>query len=641
MRACENTMEKLMQKTKTMLCVMVASMMVATGCPSDPDPTPDAGPVDMTPDADVGPDVPDTDVPDTPPDLEDVGPDVDAQPDADMAPDMCVPLSECPVDACGMLDDGCGGTLDCGVCDCVDGEPTEPSCGPCGLGAASCNEDDELSCTTPQVPGLESLSCDAIIYVDKGAAGGLEQGTRREPFVTLTQALDAIGQDETKTLVLLTSEGPLSEDIIVVPDGVSMVGGYSRDWLYSSTAKTTLDAGAFDTNSLSTHKALRVVGATKPMLLEGLDLRMRSADNSYRTTVGISLESVQGPLVLDRVEVLAGRGSSGSNGVVGADGRNGVPGDDAGAFVRREFPAPGSGNSPAILAECPMSVGGDGGFGGSPPSADQGGQATSPTAGQRSPLGAVGGQSGAQNISRDGQPGSDGSKGADGADGGNSNPVDAQGVLRFSFIANPGSGHSPFFAGLFGVSGRDGDDGVGGGGGGGGEWWEDGLAQDEYPGGSGGSGGHGGCGGAGGTGGEGGGSSLALAVYDSPAVVIRRSKFEGGLAGDGGNGAMGGRGGIGAVGGEGTKDTQFPQVTLANLGGDGGRGGDGGDGGMGGGGNGGHSIGALCDAPVDVDTETTFTSSDTTARGGFAGDLTTPALDGLLFDQIGCVAADP
>lgn len=112
---------------------------------------------------------------DPPGGAKDAGPTTDRDAGAD-----CVP-SACPADACGMVDDGCGGTLDCGTCGCTPGtftvdcpeRPCETLTG-CEAGACTyepvicdfelcacpdgteCGDEDPRPCG----PGCPSLVCD-------------------------------------------------------------------------------------------------------------------------------------------------------------------------------------------------------------------------------------------------------------------------------------------------------------------------------------------------------------------------------------------------------------------------------------------------------------------------------------------------
>jgi len=55
----------------------------------------------------------------------------------------CTPVTQCALDQCGMITDGCGSTIDCGTCGCIDDNFAEfcPS-RPCEV-ATSCNADRE------------------------------------------------------------------------------------------------------------------------------------------------------------------------------------------------------------------------------------------------------------------------------------------------------------------------------------------------------------------------------------------------------------------------------------------------------------------------------------------------------------------
>jgi hypothetical protein len=64
----------------------------------------------------------------------------------------CTPRVFCEEDECGVVDVGCGETIDCGVCPCV---PTTTCAGQCGLIVDDCGE--TLDCgacpeTTPAPP---------------------------------------------------------------------------------------------------------------------------------------------------------------------------------------------------------------------------------------------------------------------------------------------------------------------------------------------------------------------------------------------------------------------------------------------------------------------------------------------------------
>lgn len=619
------TMKNVGAKAGMLACLM----WLGTGCPTDPEPTPDTGRVDAS--ADVGLD--DMDAMDAQTDVSDAEVDMplDVSPDAD----ACVPRTECPVDTCGMVDDGCAGELDCGACDCVDGQPTQPTCGPCGVGSSSCDVDGTLSCTQPQIPDIESLACNKILYVDQGALGGLEQGTRSEPYTTLSDALSLAGADPDRRLVLITQEGPLEEGFLVVPDGVSIVGGYTRAWTYTQE-KTRLIAGGLDpeTSSNEHYKAMAISQTTQPMLLEGLKIEMSAAEGTGRNAIAITVDTAS-DLLFDRMDVTAGRGSDGAPGGSGGSGLDGVSGEDADDRVTPNQPAPDPADNIQTVAMCPDGIGGDGGLGGTSPtiSAQVFGYPVASQRGEDSPLGGLGGLSGDDQFREVGAPGGAGAQGDAGESGSLPDPLRNDGSVSLSFRVLPGLGLR--FGGMDGADGLVGATGQGGGGGGGASWFTRRNSSNnlvEYPGGSGGGGGHGGCGGQPGEGGTGAGSSVGLLVRNSPNLRIRRSSITAGEGGTGGQGGLGGLGGQGGAGGQGTYRYSSLSESLINKGGDGGRGGQGGPGGLGSGGHGGHSIGVVCDRAVDVDSESVLRAG----LAGRGGRGETSSGDGAILAQYGC-----
>jgi len=85
-----------------------------------PDAAPEAGEDSAAPDADAGEDAP------TPPDAAPEAGEDSAAPDA--APDVCVPITcQSAGKDCGPIQDGCGGTINCGSC------PTNTTCGGGGI----------------------------------------------------------------------------------------------------------------------------------------------------------------------------------------------------------------------------------------------------------------------------------------------------------------------------------------------------------------------------------------------------------------------------------------------------------------------------------------------------------------------------
>ena len=163
---------------------------------------------------DVG-EVPD---PDESEDMEEDAPPPDQDDDmgADMPP-ACEPLEQCPADTCGMVEDTCGGTLDCGACACEDGTLTltEDACGPCGLGRLTCDAGQTGAATCSIEGDLYGLSAalseeecaSTLLYVDH-AASGPQTGEPASPFATYAQAQAEATEGQ---VIVLARGGPYEE----------------------------------------------------------------------------------------------------------------------------------------------------------------------------------------------------------------------------------------------------------------------------------------------------------------------------------------------------------------------------------------------------------------------------------------------
>ena len=620
---CREDTRKLMKKQhlyRALVAVFVLAGVGTVGCGRE-DQTNNNSTNASTPDMetmaepDVPEDTPDLGEPDMPVDEPDMPDEIDMTP-------TCEPLTACPVDACGAIDDGCGGMVTCDVeCACVDGRPRQATCGPCGLGRASCTSEGEIECELPAVPGLEAQACEQVLFVDS-STGGLKAGTRTEPFADLASALDRIEGSEPWVIVLAGAREYTFDGLLELPASVSVVGGYALregEWLYDTSEVSTVRAGGKLDPMYYDVAGMRLRNVSTPVLIEGLELYGPDAADVSENAFGLVVQHTTGELTLERMKIHAGVGMPGAPGQEGVDGDDGPDAPDtAERLISGDGPhlAP----SPTAIAGCPDSVGGKGGKGTSI------GSALDAEWGENSILAALGGEPGRVGPSsgQDGKPGEDGDDGVDGAHGKSPTMGSPGQVLLGRWI----------FAGD-GAPGEDGAHGVGGGGGGGSVTGSapDGLP---YAGGTGGTGGHGGCGGTGGKGGQRGGSSIALLVMDLSAPVrIHSSIFEAGQAGDGGNGGEGGKGGDGGKGGKPTTRTNASQL-LFNPGAPGGDGGDGGDGGPGAGGRGGLSIAAFCTDVVELDETSSFEFNAVTSRGGFGASGGTDGRDGRLLDQVGC-----
>ena len=492
-------------------------------------------------------------------------------------PDACEPLTECTPDVCGDVDDGCGGTIECGACACDNGLPIKASCGACDLGKTTCEEGSELGgCEMPQIPGLgASPDCEtAIFYVDPNYSSA-PVGTKDEPHTDLLFAVELAKTNGAKAVVIAGTPNIQLAEPLVIPSGVSVLGGYNGEWIRDTSKRPTIDVSApTDANVFGVIAEDISVGT----VLSNLDVRTAHALPGWGN-YGLYAKSA-GALIVKRVKVQAGRGGDGIAGVNGVDGdvgENGKKGGAAGQYIDGVAGGGegGGGGAGGVACSDPATAGGRGGAG-----ADHQPVITNGFPGESTATAQGGG--GGTPSTRDGSAGQNGQApaipvGANGTAGRTGGVVSAEG-----FWVQDGDGQD----------GAAGPNGLGGGGGGGSY-----IMENIAAGAGGGGGGSGGCGGEGGKGGEGGSGSFGLFVMASTGVTLIDSSFTADLGGVGGNGGEGGRGGAGGGGGEGGDEhSRFlgGNVPHDHEGGRGGDGSRGGDGGNGGGGAGGVSYGAYC-----------------------------------------------
>lgn len=547
-------------------------------------------------------------------------------------PDMCAPTScQALGEVCGEQMDGCGGMLNCGVCSCQ--LPQDLSCGICGLGQLKCDGDSTV-CVELNIPNLDEASCDSLLYVSSLAFGG--DGSREKPLHSVQDALTQV-TPEIKA-ILVAGVGPY-EGPIVVPDGVSIIGGFTQEWGHDSKSRSKLVTktaeqghtfGAY-ADGLSQKSVLAYWEITTEEALAG--------NNNYGVYVKASSN-----LELRALKVLAGRAGDGEDGTPGVDGNDASSGMDG-------VPGAGNGNTNAGAA-CAfrftpgtLSTGGDGGDGctvggGGGDGAcytvtSSGGADVSATDGEMS-VGNLGGDAGGLIGSRDGNPGKPAMPFTQNAQNGIGGVVSNGKLIE---------GHWTTASDANGSFGADGVDG-GGGGGGGGSWRGDvvmSAPRTTPTGPGGGGGGGGGCGATGGQGGTSGMGSFGLFVVAAEGLLIVDSVFESSRGGKGGDGAAGGEGGEGGKGGKGGNQvctsTSFVNCTSSkHFGGDGGDGADGQDGGHGGGGAGGPSYGAFCaGTTLDTEGQVVFLGGGGGEGGRAGGPGATPGQDGLTLQSFQCV----
>lgn len=545
--------------------------------------------------------------------------------DADGGGETCVPKTTCGENECGMVGDGCGGTLDCGTCACKNGVAEIARCGICDLGVRKCGDSETGSgtCVGPTIPGLSSESdeetCSSkLLFVDNAASGGgTADGSRQEPFGTYSKARQAAESGQT---IIMASEQPY-EERVKVKDGVSVIGGFSAapDFKYLEANRTKVEVPVKD--GASAVKGLVAENIAQESTVARMSVITSDAEagmNNYGAYV------IDSPVItLRQVQVEAGKGGKGKSGKDGSEGDSGGFGDDGFWMGWSCCPnwASANASNAGKNSSCPKANGGSGGRGGATLQQGAGQSTLTSNAGEPSKAGVQGGERGEDGVM--GKEGKTGRNGRGGADGRNGSAKPAGGSVM-------GEKWTPEGKGANGEKGTYGE----GGGGGGGAYRHDtcwkgqsgdltGEFLEAAPAGAG--GGAGGCGGTGGKGGEPGYGSFGLFVVRSDVKLVG-SEFRASFGGQGGNGGQGGKGGSGGSGGTGTPLMNVDGCTQTDLGyssGDGGDGAKGGDGGAGAGGAGGVSYGAYCfESTPTLKGETRFES------GGKANGGVSPGEDG-------------
>lgn len=582
-------------------------------------------------------------------DMSDATPDISTEDMPDAAPDLCSSQTCDSLGAtCGMQDDGCGNTIDCGTCACVDGKPSQFECGICNLGTASCDDTDAISCDFPDIPELTAQSdcATSLIYVSNNASSSGD-GTRDSPFTTIGEALTAAKTAEPRPLaILVQGTTPYTVQLELV-NGVSIIGGFNDKWRYDKDIKSKLT---------SPNTGGDVFGITArdiniPTLITNFTITNEDAVDGHHNYGAQIIDSPK--LTIANSFIQAGKGGDGKDGedgVKGGDGADGKGGSFGCAMpdVYKTYGVPlgsltfqcSDGGTPILTSLCNnQPKGGRGGDGGK---FKQNGEFAAPypiaptrgTESQGSPE-AIGGQ-----IGSDGQDGVQQSTRAE-----HGLPGQPNGKIS-------GNGTWTNESNATGSQGMDGSHGAGGGGGGGARFER--TFNDELPftAPGGGSGGNGGCGGTGGFGGTPGGTSIGLVAVNSNGLALVSSSFlanEGGSGGVGGIGAEGGSGGRGGKGGTLVVLKEKCQSNGANricspdgsrlfthVGGDGGDGAKGQSGGNGAGGAGGNSYGAYCIGTVPERTEDTQFTASFGGNGGGMNQAQIRGVNGLSIISFGC-----
>lgn len=573
----------------------LASLLIGTGCPDEEPSNGQTTTQDMAED-DMPLDMPVIDADMGTPDLGD-----------DMPVDMevCEPLTECPVDTCGTIEDTCGGTVDCGACACVDGQPTEATCGVCGFGVAGC---ESAAGDGPATCGLEALTvtpsdCDTIVYVREADPVANPDGSKANPYSDFAQAF-AAGKANGASMLAVAQGSYNVGGVITLVEGMHIVGGFTNDFVYDEEGSSSLTITP--TGQGDERVGMEAFDVEEKTWLKQLDLTVEGVNAPF-TLYGMHI--VGSPaLHLEEVSVTTGPLGDGSSGKDGADGADGGDGGDAEVLVTLAsrvgdmtvdgYENGASAGAAGVNPDCAaVANGGAGGEGihilatelAVSPFVEY--MRVLPDNGATSEFGTPGGTHGTS-VSPAGMNGMSGIPGTGGNNG-------ASGVSQGSVVCTYWSVEGN------GADGEDGGSGTGGSGGGGTWWMEEAMElQESKPGASGGGGGAGGCGGEGGLGGQAGASGFGILVVDSMNVVFERVSVQGPDAGNGGNAGSAGEGGVGGRGGDAssqyaTQSTSTPQAHPLNAG-RGGTAGQGSPGGIGGAGAGGSSFGVYCDSASSV-----------------------------------------
>ncbi len=421
------------------------------------------------------------------------------------------------------------------------------------------------------------------------AGGTTGDGSLGNPYGTVAEALATAQSGDS---IYLCSE--LFVESVVVPSGVILYGGLdcSSGWTFVPGTQTLL-------TGVANEVAARFADGTETTSVYDLRLSAPNASTAGGSSIAALVEG--GTVHFGRVEVIAGNGAVGAQGLTPTDMIG--PSDPNDPAIRGAGPTSGTcGNSgPAPTKVNPFCAGPIGGASGrgSVSTAAIFEPALSGNPGQVS--GGAGGVAVASCPACSGicptvsccAPGTAGGAGSGSAMGGHATGAVGAGVLTISG-----------WVGVTGGTGSRGGHGSGGGGAAGATLVNPGQLSCAN---GGNGGGAGGCGGYGGGGGGFGGASLAVIVLNG---IF--STTDGSLStGEGGRGGSGGAGQLGAVGGNGG--------TGGSCGG--GVGGTGGAGGTGGGGTGGPSlvIAHTSAATINFGAATVF-SLGTSGLGGTGGD---------------------
>ena len=450
-------------------------------------------------------------------------------------------------------------------------------------GASGSGGGDGGTCDTTKSPSEESclVADDYAIFVSASGSDSAD-GSKGTPVASWEKALE-LGKATGKIVLACNDAFTSPVALTNAHSGTKLYGGFKcSDWSYDSANKTKL--------SPSTETIALSMDGLVGFHAEDVIVEAKDATTAGASSIAV-FANASSAITLSRVDIKAGKGAAGANGVTTPftyPAQAKLDGNHANLKTGGELKT-------CTCTGGPPSIGGQGGNG--VPANGQSGSDGQPALG--------GGKGGVFGTPTDCGNGGTGKSGASPPI-----PTPSPGASALGTLSTAGWTPSK------GGDGAVGSPGQGGGGG----------ASTAAAGGGG--GGCGGCGGAGGPGGKGGGASIALLLLDTPITLDATVTLAARAAGKGGNGAAGQAGqAIFGVGG-----LQTPGACQ------GGNGAPGAPGGAGGGAAGGVSAGivwkgAATIAPVvDGSTTITFGAKGDKGVGGKAG--TNDGIDGVAQDVV-------
>jgi hypothetical protein len=545
------------------------------------------------------------------------------------------------VDNCGVCGKECASDDDTHYARiCSDGacDFSDSACAP-GFVDVSQRVDDGCECEITDVNDVpdatgEDTNCDGVdgildgadanvIFVD--ADTGISNGDGLSPQSPLKSLQAAIDKAASEQRAFVLAAGGTYKERIELKDGVSIYGGYDPDngWGRDTNSKETtiepeLTAFASGTEHYKSVSAEGLIDAVTIDHVTIKSVNARSPSNPASpggSSYGLWAKDAA-DLTVHGSKIIAGKGSTGNDGVRGEDGSTRLSNDTC---MPSTFTGGGGGVADPSVQPCADSnrdgiLENDG----DPAPAGADGQGSTSTSGNGGFGGAHKCGTTTSSTGGAGAAGEDGTRGTSGAMGefssGAADSFDTDGHWLAAQATTPGSAATAT------------NGGGGGGGGAGGNYETEGCIINTgtggcvNKGGNGGHGGKGGCAGTAATNGQAGGGSFGIAMFGGQ-LTVTDTRIVMGTGGDGGKGGRGGRGDDSNLSDGKTSETNG--AGEAGNGGPGGFGGPGGDGGSGAGGPGGPSIGiALADSAGLTSTATTYDASSSAGSGGEGGTTT-------------------